>query len=90
MPVAMAVGRKQGRTGTTQGRKRKSGKNPLLIDRGRLFLLSGVVAILCVLLLFINVLYGGTDAPVYGSGSVFAGTPPAGTAPAGARTEPPV
>ncbi len=71
MPLAMAVGQKRRKTGTAGGRKRKAGKKPLLIDRGRLFLLSGVLAILCVLLLFINVLYGGeaSAAPSGGSSS---------------------
>ena len=73
MPLAMAVGQKRRKTGTAGGRKRKAGKKPLLIDRGRLFLLSGVLAILCVLLLFINVLYGGEASAACGSGSIFAG-----------------
>lgn len=93
MPLAMAVGQKRRKTGTAGGRKRKAGKKPLLIDRGRLFLLSGVLAILCVLLLFINVLYGGEASAACGSGSIFAGearpVPAAPAAPSGGSSSGP-
>lgn len=89
----MAVGQKRRKTGTAGGRKRKAGKKPLLIDRGRLFLLSGVLAILCVLLLFINVLYGGEASAACGSGSIFAGearpVPAAPAAPSGGSSSGP-
>ena len=72
----MAVGRKRGSVRRLSGKKRKSGKKSLFqIDSRRLFFLAGTVAVLCILLLFINALYGEKGASDHIFDSVFAGEP---------------
>ena len=53
----MVASRKRGNRTGKRGRRGK--KDSFLIDGGRFFFLSGLLAILCVLLLFVTVLYGG-------------------------------
>ncbi len=67
--------------------KRQGKKAGLALGRGRLFLLAGTVVILCVLLLFINTLYGAGDLSRYGieTAPAFGSTPSGtGTGPSGA------